>query len=142
MHRSSATESPKTPRLCIAGSLGATRLVHQRLEIVFDEWPMLPLPLPEELFDVGDVRAAGDVLDALVEDRKHGRADEGFAGVVGDFDFHRGVLAGLVGVGGREDVDVEDALGGRNVDFADVGVDAAIGDGDCFDEEVRHVLVR
>ena len=36
-------------------------------------------PLPEELLDLRHVRSAGDVLDRLVVDRHHRRADERLA---------------------------------------------------------------
>ena len=131
-----AEDAEALHRCCIAGDD-----VHApAAEIVFEVGAMLPLPLPEEGFDVGDVGAAGDVLDAFVEDREDGRADERLAGFVGDLELDNGMLPGLVGFGRRKQIDVEDALGGRDVDVADFGVDAAVGDGDRFDEEVRHVF--
>ena len=40
-------------------------------------------PVPEELTDGGDVASSRDVLDRLVVDGHHGRADEGLPGAVG-----------------------------------------------------------
>ena len=94
-----------------ASASGGVRFDAPAVEARFLVRLVLPPPLPEELFDVGHVRSARDVLDALVEDREHGRADERLAGFVGELQFHRGVLAGLVDVGRRHDVDVENPLG-------------------------------
>jgi len=64
---SSATESPKMPRLCM-GWCQSDDVHAPAAEVVFEVGAMLTLPLPEEGFNVGDIGSAGDVLDAFVED--------------------------------------------------------------------------
>ena len=78
---SSATVPPKTPRSAMPIAFGRNEVAEpavrgsiSRLRVV------LPPPLPEELLDLRHVRAAGDVLDGLVVDRHHRRADERLAG--------------------------------------------------------------
>ena len=102
---------------------------------------MLPAPLPEERLDIRHVRAAGDVLDGLVVDAHDRGADERLAVRPGQLDLDDGLLAGLVFLGGGLDFEAEDAAFGRDDHFARLGVNAPVGDGERFDEEVRHVLL-
>ena len=76
----------------------------------------LAAPFPEELPDLGHVGAAGDVLDRLVVDGHDGGADEGLAVEIGELHLDRGLLAGLVFLGGGQDLDVEHALLRRDDD--------------------------
>ena len=102
---------------------------------------MAAAPFPEELLDLRHIRAAGDVLDALVVHADHGRADERLAFEVGQLDLHVGLLARLVLRLRRRHLDVQDPLFRRHDHLAHLGVHPAIGDGDGLDEEVRHVAL-
>ena len=70
----SASSPPNSPRFCMPISFGLIRLREPAVEARLGLRVVRPLPLPEELLDVRDVRAARDVLDGLVVDGQHGRA--------------------------------------------------------------------
>ena len=87
----------------------------------------------------GDVRAAGDVLDGLVVDGQHRRADERLAVGVGQLELDLRLLARLVRLLRGHDRDVDHPRLRRDDDLAGLVVNLAAGDRQRLDEEVRHV---
>ena len=92
----SATTPPKTPRCSMPIVVRLDQVAEPAVEARLGLRVVLPPPLPEELLDLRHVRAAGDVLDRLVVDGHHGRADERLAVGVGQLDLDLGLLARLV----------------------------------------------
>ena len=101
---------------------------------------MRAAPLPEVFADVGDIGAAGDVLHGFIVKGEDGRAAEGLAVFFGDLDGELGLGSGLIFGGIGADGDVQDAVFGGDDDFAHVGENAGVGDGQGFDEEIGHVF--
>ena len=117
--RSSVTSPPKTPRSAMPTAFGRNEVLEPSPEVGLASADDVPAPpLPEELLDLRHVGAAGDVFERLVVDRHHGRADERLAGQVGQLDLHLGLLARLVRLLRRPDLDVQHPLFGRDDDLA------------------------
>ncbi len=77
---------PKAPRSCMRDLVRLQQVVEPAVEARLGLGMMRPLPLPEELLDVRDVRASRDVFDGLVIDGQHRRAHERLAVGAGELE--------------------------------------------------------
>ena len=104
--------------------------------------PAMPTtPLPEVVLNFRNIRSSGNVLDGLIVNGDHGRADERLTVKISELDFDLCRGTGLVTRFVRKDFDVQDPLLRGNNNFTCLLVDLSSADSESFDKEVRHVLL-
>ena len=102
---------------------------------------MLSPPFPEEFFDLGNVGTTRDVFHTLVVNREDCRTDKRLACGIGQLDLDFGICPRFVFFLRWQNFDVDHPLFWRDDHFSHFLMIPAVGNGEGFDEEVRHVLL-